>query len=108
MFPGPFKSSSKSPLRSVTNIPRNVPSHWYQSSPLKAVPCGSAAGAGGLDGRPQQCVEIVIVIPKSFFFWGGGGEGSRRSCSRQCRLSQMPDEIKCDWRDHAADGEGPR
>lgn len=62
-------------------------------------------------------MEIIIVIPNSFFFFffpfgvrvgGGGGGGIRRSCSRQCRLSQVPDEIKCDWRDRAADGKGSR
>lgn len=59
-------------------------------------------------------MEIIIVIPNSFFFlsfWGAGwgvGGGIRRSCSRQCRLSQVPDEIKCDWRDRAADGKGSR
>lgn len=57
-------------------------------------------------------VGTVIVIPNSFFggsegvWWGVGG--IRHSCSRQYRLSQMPDEIKCDWRDHADDGKGPR
>ena len=72
VFPEPFKSSFTSPPRTVTNIPRNVPSHRYQSSPLKAGPCGGAARAGGLGGQPEQGVEIVIVIPNSFL---GGGEG---------------------------------
>lgn len=62
VFPGPFKSSSESPQRTVPNIPRNVPSYQYQSSPLKAVPCR----AGGLDGQAEQGVEIVIFIPNSF------------------------------------------
>lgn len=39
---------------------------------------------------------------------GGGGEKRREGhpCSWQWRVSQMPDEIKCDWRGHAADGKG--
>lgn len=62
VFPGPFKSSSESPQRTVPNIPRNVPSYQYQSSPLKAVPYR----AGGLGGQAEQGVEIVIFIPNSF------------------------------------------
>lgn len=68
VFPGPFKSNSKSPQRTVTNIPRNVPSHWYQSSPLKAVLCLGTAQTRGLGGQPEQGVEIVIVVPN---FLGG-------------------------------------
>lgn len=72
VFPGAFKSSSKCPQRTVTNIPRNVPSHWYQSLPLKAAPCLSAAQARGLGRQPEQ--GYCIVIPNSFFGVGGGRE----------------------------------
>lgn len=57
-----------------------------------------------------------MLFPIHFFFFiseeeeeeeqGREGWSIGRSCSRQCRLSQMPDEIKCDWRGRAADGEG--
>lgn len=32
-----------------------------------------------------------------------GGDGGWHSAWLQCRLSQTPNEIKCDWRGHVAD-----
>lgn len=63
VFPGPFKSSSKFPPRAVTNLTRYVPSHQYQSSPLRTF-CG-AAQAGGLDGWSRDC-----YCYSQFIFWG--------------------------------------
>lgn len=67
VFPMSFKSSCICPAGTVTNILRNVPSHQHQSSPLRAVPCGATARATGLNGQPQQGLEIIIVIPVSGF-----------------------------------------
>ena len=64
VLPGPFKSSSTSPQRTVTNIPRNIPSHWYQSPPLKAVPCG---GTASVDGQSSEW-RLLLLFPIHFFF----------------------------------------
>lgn len=102
----------RGPLRAVPNLLRELwltsqemsPATGIKSSPLKAVACWAV----GPDAWPKQGAEIVIVIPQFICRVGGLKGGKQCLCLRQCRLSQMTDEIKCDWRDQTADSKGPR